>query len=830
MFAEVILPLAIPGTFSYIVPPFLTTKIQCGVRVLVSFGIGKKLYAGIVYSVSEAYHNNIPVSALSSIIQVLDEEPIIPHNTVLLLEWIAEYYCCTLGEAVRAALPTGLSVESLTYVQRGEVVPEEITMPFDPEQSLFPQESAKYNSALAQCYQLLLKSEPRNSVEFAEIIGNQNYKKQLREWAEAGFMQLVEEPAFRYKPKIRYLVSLAPQLTDLELISTILDTIRGPKQEKVLKVLYQAFIKNKILTISQVCEQANCSESVIKSLVEKQWVVLKPETVSRLSEIEAQEPNYKLQKDQETAVSLIQDSWEKYPAKPVLLVGVTGSGKTYVYMELIREQIQAGKQCLYILPEISLTEHIVTKLKQHFGNQMLVYHSRMRSAEKVEIWNSVKTGDFPIVVGVRSSIFLPFQNLGLVVIDEEHDSSLKQQEDAPRYHGRDSALMLSKIWGGRAILGSATPSLESYQAAINQQYTMVHLPRKAINLQPVVWKIVDMRHQIQHKLSVGIFSSTLIEAIQEAIQKKEQVILFLNRRGYAPVIQCNVCGYVPVCPHCDVSLTGHLHNYQIICHYCGYSNPYSQRCPKCQASALNDLGYGTERVEVHLQELFPQIRIARMDSDSITNTLDLNNLMRRFSAQEVDILIGTQMVTKGLDFENVTVAGILDADRLLFQPDFRAQESTYSLITQLAGRTGRHQKNGTIFIQTKCPDNSIFEILTKPITIFLSAELQIRKNYFYPPFARLIRIELKHKNAEILLKAVTALQSILNQTFGGFILGPTTPAIPRIQDHYRQYFLLKIPKDISPKIPKQNLTQLLTDFYAKNKDSTLRIIIDVDPR
>ncbi|MEL6676570.1 MAG: primosomal protein N', partial [Bacteroidota bacterium] len=536
-----------------------------------------------------------------------------------------------------------------------------------------------------------------------------------------------------------------------------------------------------------------------------------------------------LNQDQERALAEIKQYFGKTPLKPVLLHGVTGSGKTHVYLELIKEQLAQGKQVLYLLPEITLTKQIIDRVKSELGEKVGVYHSRFNDRERVEIWQKVRKGDYDVVIGVRSAIFLPFQKLGLIVVDEEHDQSFKQHEPAPRYNARDVAIYYGFKEKCPVILGSATPAFETYENARQGKHHLVTLEKRAISTQMPQIELVDMRIQRKKKLLQGPFSQVLETAIGEALERGEQVILFQNRRGYAPYLICENCGHVPQCINCDISLTYHKERNHLRCHYCGHTEFNTQKCDNCGHFALRRAGLGTERILEAVAETFPDYTAARMDLDTTRTKMGYQNLINRFESGQIDILVGTQMVSKGLDFENVTLVGVIAADNLLSFPDFRAFEYAYQLLTQVSGRAGRRSKTGRVIIQSYMPDNVVLNAIERPYLDFYKIELPGRQHAGYPPYSRLIRIEIRHPKREFIEPESLRLHRLLKPYFGENLLGPDYALIPRLRNQYRMQFLIKLGKNVSPERIRDILFAQREKYYQEAPVKNLRIIIDVDP-
>jgi primosomal protein N' (replication factor Y) len=536
-----------------------------------------------------------------------------------------------------------------------------------------------------------------------------------------------------------------------------------------------------------------------------------------------------LNKFQEKALTEIRESFTK--KEVTLLHGITSSGKTEVYTKLIQEVLDKGKQVLFLLPEIALTTQIITRLQFYFGDQISVFHSKYTMNERVEVWNNVLENKTKakIILGARSSIFLPFSNLGLIVVDEEHETSYKQFEPSPRYNARDAAIVLAKIHHAKVLLGSATPSLESYFNAQQNKYGFVELNRRFGNVLLPKIELIDVKEKHRKKEMKGHFSDRLLKCIQEALNEKEQVILFQNRRGFSPVVECKTCGVSPQCPNCDVSLTYHKFKHELRCHYCNYQRPMPNNCGACGSNALDNKGFGTEQIELELKELFPDYKIGRMDLDTTRGKHGYQKIIGAFEAREIDVLVGTQMLSKGLDFDNVSLVGILNADTMLNFPDFRAHERAYQMMVQVSGRAGRSKKQGNVAIQTYNPYHQILQqVSTTNFGEMYKEQLQERWQYKYPPYYRLIKITLKHKDYNRVDTGVNWLTKALQNSFGEYVLGPTAPAVSRIRNQYIKNIVIKIPPKQSLISTKKQLQKIKNTFEAVSDFRPIRFITDVD--
>jgi primosomal protein N' (replication factor Y) len=748
-FADIILPLAVRGRFTYMIPENILGSVKPGVRVTVQFG-GNKLYSGIICNI----HDKSPdVKNVKSIIDVLDAVPAINEIQLKFWLWISEYYLCSEGEVMKAALPSEISLSS-------------------------------------------------------------------------------------YKPRLEAYIELAKEFSDKEL-NEILDKLsKAPRQQDVLSAYirltgYSLGSEIKPVRKSFLLKETGSSPNILEGLIGKGVLTSVSFAVTRLNDSDNyKEPIKELSEAQSVAYRSITDQLKKKDI--VLLHGVTSSGKTEIYIHLIEEQLKKGKQVLYMLPEIALTTQIILRLKKHFGAFTGVYHSRFSDPEKVEIWKRVSNNDpitgYRLILGVRSSLFLPFNNLGLIIVDEEHDGSYKQHDPAPRYHARDSAIMLAALHKAKTILGSASPSVESYNNAINGKYGLTGLKERYgfIKLPEII--IANTREAYRKKLMVSHFTPELLQSMDEALGKNEQIILFQNRRGFSPYIECSECGWIPVCIQCAVNLTYHKGIGKLVCHYCGYTTDMPSKCGNCHSTGIVTRGFGTEKIEDEIRIVFSEARVARMDQDTTRNKNSFNNIIRAFEERRIDILIGTQMISKGLDFENLTVVGVLNADNLLNYPDFRAHERSYQLMEQVSGRAGRRQKQGKVVIQTSDPVNKIIRlVLRHDYAGMFRMQAEERMTFNYPPFCRMVKISIKHKDRALLNFYSDILGRDLKDIFGKRVLGPESPVISQVQLWYIKTILIKIEREKPPAKAKQLIMDAIERLEKEKGTSALRIAIDVDP-
>ncbi|GHN01216.1 primosomal protein N' [Cytophagales bacterium WSM2-2] len=820
LFAELVIPVPVAKLFTYRVPALLNEKIKIGQRAIVQFG-AKKIQTGIILNV----HNNPPRDYEAKyILELLDDNEIVYSQQLQLYQWIAEYYMCTLGEVVNAALPSGLKLSSESIVQ--------INPRFDLETSEF--DFSEKEKILLQ----RLKDEPLGYSAIVKIVGSAKIYNLLKSLSSKEAIIIFEQVKEKYKPKTERRIRLAGNLTSRKALELLFETIaKKPKQEALLlkylqfvPVFTDASLNEKGLVKSSLVDEET-SDSVIRTLVKNKVLEEFDITVPRFGFDDPQQeyPILLSETQEKTRNSIIKFFEEK---NTVLLHGVTGSGKTEIYIDLIKRALDGGNQVLYLLPEIALTTQIVLRLKKIFGSALGVYHSKFSDNERVEVWNGVLSGKFRFVIGVRSSVFLPFDNLSLIIVDEEHDSSYKQQDPSPRYHARDVALVIAQMHHAKVILGSATPSVESYYHATAGRYGLVTLKERfGTSTLPAIL-FADLASEKKRKTNKGEFSSLLLNEINEVTSKKEQVILFQNRRGYAPVVQCEDCGWVPKCINCAVSLTYHQFRHAMVCHYCGYREPLPSQCPQCTSKRILTIGYGTEKLEEELKLFFPEVRTERMDLDTTRTKSGYEDIITGFESGETGILVGTQMVTKGLDFDNVGLAGVFDADRLMHFPDFRSHERAFQLITQVSGRAGRREKQGKVVIQTSNPKHHLFSFVTdNDVTGFLKDQLADRQHNFYPPFARLIEITFKHTDRKIVREfAETITEQFKSKLKGMKILGPGEPMISKIRNEFLLHILLKIPRDQGHLAEIKKLLQDNASHFQLQKEfRNVKVVFDVDP-
>lgn len=807
--------------FTYRVPRSMKDTVGIGYRVIVQFG-RKKVLTGIIGKV----HNKAPeVYEAKPILDFLDDYPIVNPLQIKFWGWMSDYYCCHLGEVMNAALPTGLKLNSESKIQLNPDFDEaSFSLPLDDrERILLDALTSQGELTYEECEKLL-------HVKSAYAIIKSMVTKQV--------VLVFEQIKEKYSPKVESRIRLSPSyLADKSLLQALFEKLSSqPKQEEVLlKYLqqvpvYQEAERNEKGLEKKAITAAGLSASSLKTLIKNGVFEEFKITVSRFESVDSKKETIHLADFQLEAIDSIKKSFKD--KQTVLLHGITGSGKTEIYIPLIQEVLESGSQVLMLLPEIALTTQIVARLQKVFGSQIGVYHSKFSDNERVEVWQGVLTGQYSFVVGVRSSIFLPFDSLGLLIVDEEHESSYKQYDPAPRFQARDAAIMLAWLHQAKVLLGSATPSFESFHNARTNKYGYTLVNRRYGEAVLPDYILSDMLVDKKKNLLKLDFTRILREKIQEALNNQEQVLIFQNRRGYAPYISCDECGWIPGCEQCDVSLTYHQFREEMRCHYCGFSEKVPLSCPACGSNKLISVGQGTERIEESLSLLFPEARISRMDLDTTRSKYGYQKILEDFGSGNVDILVGTQMITKGLDFDKVTVVGIMDADRILYFPDFRAGERAFQQITQVAGRAGRRKTKGKVIIQTRRPDNLIFEqIIQGDYENFYLQEMADRQRFFYTPFVRLIKITVKHKDPLLAEKAAQHLTNLIKTvSVKKIVLGPEKGLIAKVKNQYLQEILVKLERSGNgPAVFKHELELKIEEVQAQKDLRSVRIIIDVDP-
>jgi primosomal protein N' (replication factor Y) len=802
----------VPKEYSYIVPEELREDIAFGCRVEVP--LKNKLYSALVTQLHDELHIDYRPR---KIVSLIDTKPIIDSRQYKLWKWISSYYVCTIGEVMNVALPSGLKLTSETKIY--------INPNFDENYQGLTDEEYMIAEAVHLQTELTIN-------EIRSILDKKTVYPVIRALLDKEVVYVKEELKSKYKPKKIGVVRLVDKYKeDKNLLSQVLDQVaRSEKQTKTILAIYQLSKKSIDIPNSDIYELSGSNSSVLKALEKKGIIALDKVEVSRLlykGIIEKQELP-PLSDDQQQALAEIKEAYTKLDQ--VLLHGVTGSGKTRVYIDLIQEQLDLGKQVLYLLPEIALTTQIVERMRAAFGDQVGVYHSKMSNAERVELWKAA-ADEQPIIIGARSSLFLPFNNLGLVIVDEEHDSSYKQHDPAPRYNGRDVSIVLASLYKCKVLLGTATPSLESAYNAELGKYGLVSMRERFGKVELPEIQVVDLKKQYKQNLVKSGFSRDLRDGMLDVLERGEQVMIFQNRRGYAPTLSCDACGWHAECTNCDVSLTVHKYFDELKCHYCGLRKKMILTCPACGTPDPTQRGIGTEKIELEILKLFPDYKVARMDYDTTKAKGAYETILTDFANKKIDILVGTQMITKGLDFEHVGIVGILNADMTLQFPDFRSGERAFQLFTQVSGRAGRKHRQGQVIIQTFQPTHPvILETIDGNFGRFFKREMKERQRFVYPPYFRLIDITLKHKQAKTVAEAALYFSKILKHALGNRVIGPSQPGVARLRGMYLQKVLIKLEKDgkamnkiKSTLIDAKNQTQISPGFKS------VRININVDP-
>lgn len=810
VYADVILPLSLDQTFTYEVPVQWHSELKEGHRVLIQFG-QRKIYAGIVRKV----HSVAPAYDVKEILDVEDDLPIVNSKQLHFWEWIARYYMCSIGEVMNAALPAAFKMQSETKIS---INPELIIDETELRDDEF------------QVYNLLLEFKELKITDLTKKLGWKNPMPVVRKMYAEGYIDLDEAVNSKVKPKVEKRIRWPEGYSEAMTEDAFIQLKNAKVQSELLLTYFKLSLgKSPWVAEKVLLDAAGANRASLKALVDKGW--LESDSFPIVEEqIQAEEKGLTLTEEQLSAVQNLEFGWEdKHTA---LLHGVTSSGKTEIYIHLIHKQIEQGKQALFMVPEIALTEQMIRRLTSHFGSDAAVYHSKLSDRERMELWERMLDSERrpKVLLGARSSIFLPFQDLGLVIVDEEHESSYKQFDPAPRYHGRDAGIVLANIHNGKALLGSATPSLESYLNAQEAKYGFAELKKRYSGVRLPVIEAVDIRKETNRKQMHGHFSPQLLEAIKEQLDAENKVILFQNRRGFAPVVVCQSCGHSEQCVNCDITLTYHKGMHQLRCHYCGYSIDPPQRCKSCGSFELKMQGFGTEKIEEELKLILPKARIERMDLDATRKKNAVQKLIDRFEEGEIDVLIGTQMVTKGLDFDDVGLVGVLSADSMLNYPDFRAHERAFQLMSQVAGRAGRREERGLVLIQSYRPDHRIIqEVTTHSYDEMYREQLADRKQYHYPPFYRLIHIEMRHPKVEIASGAAEYLATRLRTIFQDRILGPEFAPIARVRGQYQKRIIVKLEKGLSLEKVKDALKTESARLHFHKDHRKVRVFFDVDP-
>lgn len=811
-FIEVLLPLSLAKTFTYSVSEAEYNYIQKGVRVAVPFG-KNKIYTALVIDLHQ-----IPPTLYEAkeIHQILDENPIVNEFQIAHWQWIASYYMCAIGDVYRGAMPSAFILESETIVSSQKETTIEVSELSDEEYLI---------------YEALQQQSSLKVQDIMSILNKKNIFPVVHKLLHKNVLTLHEEIHEEYKPKLVRYIRLNEEYSNENKLVSLLDSLKGAKQKEVLMHYFQLqAVEKKPISVKHLTETAQTSAAIIKALIDKnifEEYYLQHDRVNFDSNKTAS--NLQLSETQSKAYSEIIESFNTKEVS--LLHGITSSGKTEIYTKLIEDYLAQGKQVLYLLPEIALTTQLVSRLTQHFGNEVAVFHSKYSNNERIEVWNQVleKSGKAKIVIGARSALFLPYSNLGLIIIDEEHEQTFKQQDPAPRYHARDAAIVLAQAQKAKVLLGSATPSIETYFNAQSGKFGLISIKERYGKAPLPEVELVDLKESYFKKRMKGHFSMTLIEAIAEALSAGEQVILFQNRRGFSPVLECITCGHIPQCTSCNVSLTYHKFKNQLRCHYCGYSIAKPTNCHACSSVDITAKGFGTEQIELELAELFPTKNIKRMDQDTTRGKYSFEKLIDSFKNREIDILVGTQMLAKGLDFDNVTLVGIMNADTMLYHPDFRAFERSFQMMTQVSGRAGRADKKGKVIIQTYNVNHNIIQQVThNDFGSMYKEQLYERLIYKYPPYFRLVKLTLKHKDFEKLKEGSMWLYQVLSQNLQIPVLGPEEPGINRIRNEYIRTIMVKIPQEGALVSTKKVIQKMLNSFEAVVQYRSIKVTVNVD--
>ena len=819
LFVDVLLHLALPELYTYRIPFEMNEKVAVGKRVVVQFG-KKKIYSALVKTV---HHKAPSLYSVKYILDVIDENPVVNAFQFRFWEWMSDYYMATQGEIMNAALPSAMKLASETRIV------------MNPD---FNGDTNQLNDREFLIFEALESNEVLTITEVSAIVELKQVVHLLKNLFDKGVILEEQEMKQKFTPKKQVYVIMEESYHSQEKLNELMDTLER-KAKKQLQMLL-SFIKlanffsteRNEVSKTALIKDSETSSAVFNALVEKNVFSSYEKIISRLEDIGVQKQveDIQLSEDQETALNDINTNFKTSSVQ--LLHGVTGSGKTEIYIRLIDEVIKQGKQVLFLLPEIALTGQIINRLRKYFGVDVGVYHSRYSQNERVEVWNKMvtKSNPYKIVIGARSAVFLPFSNLGLVVIDEEHDTSYKQFDPAPRYNGRDSAIYLAMIHSAKCLLGSATPSVETFHKAKTGKYSLTTLDKRYGNIEMPAIEVVDITVAQKNKEMKSHFSSTLLTGIKENLSQKQQVILFRNRRGFSLRLVCDKCQWSPECKSCDVTLTYHKHMQKLKCHYCGYTATVPDKCPACGSKKLRLSGFGTEKIENELPVFFPDAAVSRMDLDTTRGKNSYMQIIQDFEEKRVDILVGTQMVTKGLDFEDVGLVGVLNADSMINYPDFRSAERAFQMLTQVSGRAGRKNQQGRVIIQSSKPENAtIQEVIAYDYQSMYERQIAERQTFNYPPFYRMIRLSLKHKNYQTLNNAASFFASLLKERLGGRVIGPEYPLVARIKNYYIKNIIIKIEVTASQKFVKDFIVECISDMDKHKEYRPVIIAPDVDP-
>lgn len=820
-YADVILPLPVGETFTYALPETMQTQACVGGCVIVPLG-NRKMYSAVIARL----HDDKPDYVTKEVLELNGDGLLVLPAQLRLWRWIADYYLCTLGDVYKAALPSGLKLESESSVMYVD--------DFTDVDTLTPTEKRVYDLLEQEPVQTLSALQKQTGI--TSILGIVNRMLDKRA------VRVKEEVRRTYKPRTLPCVRITQEYFDEAALRGFFFSLPQKSKQRDLLERYmhlsstgaaqvlQNYSLLKDVTRDELLQENLYSPSTLNTLRKKGVLEIWQKPVGRLSEsfLPTELIMHPLSQAQQLAMQQIEDIWAQKDV--CLLHGVTGSGKTEVYIHLIQKELGRGRQVLYMLPEIVLTTQLTERLKRVFGDRLGVYHSRYPDAERVEVYRKMLSDKpYDIIVGVRSSIFLPFHNLGLVIVDEEHETSFKQQDPAPRYHARNAVLVLAAQMGAKTLLGTATPSLETYRNALTGKYGLVTLSTRYRDVQLPAIQVVDVKELRRKRLMYGPFSPRLVDLMREALRHRRQVILFQNRRGYSPVVECHVCGWTPRCEKCDVSLTYHQRLHRMVCHYCGTPYPVPLQCPNCESKEIRNVGYGTERIEDQLRNILPEARVARMDLDTTRSRMAYEQILQDFQQGKTDVLVGTQMVTKGLDFERVSVVGILDADGMLSQPDFRSHERAFQLMEQVAGRAGRKGGQGIVVLQTKDVNSPVVQqVVGHDYVGMYKAQMEERELFSYPPCCRLVSVYIKHRDERVLDALSRDMAQLARRTFGDRVLGPDTPPIARVQMMYIRKVLVKIELSASISRARDCLRQIQKYLLALPQYKSAQVYYDVD--
>ena len=812
-FADVIIPLALDQLFTYHIDEPEQKEIQIGCRVAVPFG-KSKVYTGIVAQ----FHNEPPLHYQTKAVeQVLDKTPFVTEDQIKLWQWMSNYYLAPIGLIMKTALPSSMLLESETSIA--------LTKSDETDKDQLSDEEYLIVEALEK------QSEMRVN-DIQELLQKKTVLPVLYQLVKKDVIDLKQALIHQYQPKIIKIIHLNEYYEDKNALNKLFDELgNAEKQKEVLLRYFQLRSKKRnIIQRKDLADAADVSTSTIKTLIDKEILVENEIQEDRtFKALGSEQRSFELSEEQEKARISIKENFQNGQA--CLLHGVTSSGKTEIYIRLIDEVLKKGQQALYLVPEIALTTQLISRLEAFFGDQVLIYHSKNQPSVSVEVYQHVLQHSKPhIVIGVRSAIFLPFQKLGLIIVDESHESSFKQQDPAPRYNARDVALFMSQSLGSDILLGSATPSLESLYNVKQKKLGYVGLKKRHGNIQLPEIELIDIGDRLKKKKMNGHFSHQLINEIEDQIKSGQQVLLFQNRRGHSPILECQTCGFTPQCKYCDVSLTYHQYDNSLKCHYCGYKMALQKNCLACGSPKVSMKGFGTEQIEEEVQALFPRMKVARMDRDTTNTKRAYERIISKFERQEIDILVGTQMVTKGLDFRKLSLVAVMNADRLLHFPDFRAEEKCFQLLTQVAGRSGRTDLRGKVLIQTYQPEHKLFhQVIKGDFKAFFQDQMQQRREYYYPPYHKLVELTLQSSDYNRLNEASDWLAKYLRQGFKTQVLGPEFPSVARVKNKYRKHILIKIYQHQSLKHAKNLIKRSVQKFEQIAPYRSIRLSINIDP-